>query len=618
VKLGSPDKSEKQKMPDLQSIPNISDLDVPAENRARRQTDQRWRAAFENSGVGIIMADLAGHLFVANTAFLNMLGYTESELYQFTFVDITYEEDRTRNLKLVRKLVEGKRRHFQIEKRYRRKDGSLVWARTNVALVPGTEGAEPSWFAIVEDITDRKRAEEELLTLKDELTAELTAMSRLHEFTIRLLSINDFQTLLEEVPDATIALQRADLGNIQMYNAEAQALEIIAQRGFQKDFLEHFRNVDDESSACGRAMKLQKRVIVEDVETDTAYAPHRDIAASAGFRAVQSTPLLSRGGEFLGVLSTHFRRPHRPPLRDLRFTDLYAAHAAEIIEQKRLEAARRHVEDQYRTVVEEKGRIIKWFGSVVDLHECKGAQQTLQMMQTELARVSRVTTMGELAASIAHEINQPLAAVTNNANGCLRLLADRNLEPDVLRRVLEEIVTDSTRASEVVARIRAFIRKAPVERKELDLNEVIDQVLALTSRELYVNRLRLERRLTEPLPLVLGDRVQLQQVLLNLIMNSIEALSPVSDRPRLLVVESCADESNNVVIMVSDSGTGLPLGTSSILTPFFTTKTNGMGMGLSISRSLIEGHGGHLWAAPNSPHGTVFSFTLPVAPGNLS
>jgi two-component system, LuxR family, sensor kinase FixL len=200
----------------------------------------------------------------------------------------------------------------------------------------------------------------------------------------------------------------------------------------------------------------------------------------------------------------------------------------------------------------------------------------------------------------------------------LRLLADCNLEPGVLRRALEEIVTDSTRASQVVARIRAFIRKSPVQRNKLNLNEVIEEVLALTSGEMCANRVRFERRLTEPLPLVLGDRVQLQQVLLNLIMNSIEALSPVTDRPRFLAVQSCADESNNVLVAVSDSGTGLHLETDSIFTPFFTTKVNGMGMGLPISRSLIEAHGGQLWAAPNSPHGTVFSFTLPVAPGNLS
>jgi len=876
-------------------------------NRVRELNDQRWRAAFENSAIGIMMANFAGRFFAANSAFLNMLGYSESELYQLTFLEITFEEDRKRNMDLMKELVEGKRQHFQIEKRYRRKDGTLVWACTNVALVPGMEAGEPFWFGVVEnisrrkraeqslresetrleaffenspnlifskdrqgrylyankefarafhiaeeqirgkrdeevfsaeqaaafqandrrvieaglpmefeetsvqedgqhtsivhkfplsnaegdicgiggivtDITERKRVEKELLTIKDELMAELTAMTRLHEFSTRLLANRELQPLLEEVLDATIALQNADFGNIQLFNPETQALEIIAQRGFQQDFLKHFRNVRDVGAACGRAMELRERIIIEDVETDSDFAPHREIAASAGFRSVQATPLFSRSGEFLGVLSTHFRRPHRPPLRDLRFTDLYARHAADVIERKRLEAARRQVQWQaeemrstqvrqaavraevsvafgrqqdlkailrecvetivlhldaaftgiwtlddlgkmlelqasagtyiqldgihrriplntpkvglvarerkpllsndvlhdprmngtawekaegivgfagYPLIVgnhtvgvlamfsrksistgtleslasaadliaqgierhfaqnqlrdsvrmlreltetipqmlwsananggidycnqrvldytglspeqvrgtgwmqavhqddlekiahawksavttgepfqyefrclraadrahhwcistalplrDQKGQIIKWFGSVVDLHDWKEAQQALQCAQAELARISRLTTMGELAASIAHEVNQPLTAVTNNASACLRLLADDNLEPATLRRALEEIVSDGARASAVISRIRAFIKKAPAEMYELDINELIQEVLALTERELSENRVMLERQLTKPPPMVLGDRVQLQQVLL--------------------------------------------------------------------------------------------------------
>src|SRR5258708_34574018 len=178
---------------------------------------------------------------------------------------------------------------------------------------------------------------------------------------------------------------------------------------------------------------------------------------------------------------------------------------------------------------DQEGRIIKWFGSGVDLHDWKEAQHALQMTQAELARVSRLTTMGELAASIAHEVNQPLAAVTNNGNACLRLLARCNLEPEVLRRALEEIVADGTRASAVIARIRAFIKKTPAESKELDINDVIQEVLALARRELSENRVLLELELTKTLPLVLVDRVQLQQVLLNLIMNGIEAMTAITN-----------------------------------------------------------------------------------------
>src|SRR5579863_706711 len=266
----------------------------------------------------------------------------------------------------------------------------------------------------------------------------------------------------------------------------------------------------------------------------------------------------------------------------------------------------------------QEGRVIKWFGTVVDLHDWKEALQALQMTQTELARVSRVTTMGELAASIAHEVNQPLTAVTNNSSACLRLLAADNLKPEVLRRALEEIVADGNLASAVVARIRAFIKKAPAEKNELDINEVIQEVLALAGRELLENRVLIECQLTKALPLVLADRVQLQQVLLNLIMNGVEAMIALRDQSRSLWVESRVDESGDILVAVRDSGTGLGSEADRVFTPFFTTKANGMGMGLSISRSLVESHGGRLWAMPSSPMGAVFSFTLPISAGSAS
>jgi PAS domain S-box-containing protein len=242
----------------------------------------------------------------------------------------------------------------------------------------------------------------------------------------------------------------------------------------------------------------------------------------------------------------------------------------------------------------------------------RASERDLQMTQSELARVSRLTTMGELAASIAHEVNQPLTAVINNGSACLRLLANRNLEPEVLRRALEGIVADGTRASTVLARIRAFIKKEPAEKNELDMNEVIQEVLVLAGRELDENQVSIDHQLTTDLPLVLADRVQLQQVLLNLIMNGIEALTAVTNRPRLLWVQSRIDESGDILVAVSDSGLGFGLELDHVFTPFFTTKAKGMGMGLSISRSLVESHGGRLWATPNSPHGAVFSFTLPA------
>jgi PAS domain S-box-containing protein len=250
--------------------------------------------------------------------------------------------------------------------------------------------------------------------------------------------------------------------------------------------------------------------------------------------------------------------------------------------------------------------------------QLRASERNLQMTKAELARVSRLTTMGELTASIAHEVNQPLTAVINNGSACLRLLANRNLEPEVLRHALEGIVADGTRASGVVARIRAFIKKEPAEKNPLEVNDVIQEVLVLAGRELYENQVSVDHQLTTGLPFVLADRVQLQQVLLNLIMNGIEALHAVTDRPRLLWVQSRTDESGDVLVAVGDSGVGFELEVDRVFTPFFTTKAEGMGMGLSISRSLIESHGGRLWATPNSPHGAVFLFSLPATEVNPS
>jgi len=255
-------------------------------------------------------------------------------------------------------------------------------------------------------------------------------------------------------------------------------------------------------------------------------------------------------------------------------------------------------------------------GFIRDISERKQAEARLRETELELARVSRLTTMGELSASIAHEVNQPLAAVTNNANACLRLLADHNLDPEVLRCALKEMVADSTRASAVIARIRAFIKKAPTEKTEVDINELIQEVLALARHKLQENRVSLERQLTKALPLVMADRVQLQQVLVNLLMNAIEAMSAVTNRPRLLWVQSQLDESGNILVAIRDSGTGLSFEADALFTPFVTTKADGLGMGLPISRSLIEGHGGHLWSEPNVPHGAAFSFTLPIDNGS--
>jgi PAS domain S-box-containing protein len=239
------------------------------------------------------------------------------------------------------------------------------------------------------------------------------------------------------------------------------------------------------------------------------------------------------------------------------------------------------------------------------------AEKALAEARAELAHMARLTALGELSASIAHEINQPLAAVVTDASASLRWLAGQAPNLDEVGHALSRIIKSGHRASEVIGRIRALAKKSPIQAERLDVNETILGVIALMRSELHRNHVLLRTELADDLPLGVADRIQLQQVILNLIMNAIEAM--VEGRPRQLVVASGHDRSEHVLVAVRDSGRGLdPEGARRLFEAFYTTKPEGMGMGLAISRSIIEAHGGRLWASANTPRGAVFQFTLPV------
>ena len=242
-----------------------------------------------------------------------------------------------------------------------------------------------------------------------------------------------------------------------------------------------------------------------------------------------------------------------------------------------------------------------------------------QRAQAELAHVNRVTTMGQLTASIAHEVNQPVAAVVTNADAALRWLGAQPPDLEEARQALGRIIKDGNRASDVIRRIRALIKKVPSRNDRLDINETIFEVIALTRSEVLRNGVSLQTRLAKDLPLIQGDRVQLQQVMLNLIINAVEAMSGVSERSRELLIGSGKDASNGVLVTVRDSGPGLnPESSDHLFDAFYTTKPGGMGMGLSICRSIIEAHGGRVWATANVPQGAIFQFTLPTHRGEGS
>jgi C4-dicarboxylate-specific signal transduction histidine kinase len=277
----------------------------------------------------------------------------------------------------------------------------------------------------------------------------------------------------------------------------------------------------------------------------------------------------------------------------------------------------RHVRAIGHPVLDENGEIAEYVGTAVDITERKHAEQErdrLRELEAELAHINRVSMLGELAASIAHEVGQPLAGVVSNGGACLRWLAREVPNLEEAREAAKRIVRDGKRAGEIIARIRALTRRATTPTAELDLNQTIQEVLPLVGDDAKRRNVRIRPQCAADLAPVAGDRVQLQQVVLNLLMNGIEAMSSVADRPRELVITTRNVEPDQVQVTVEDAGTGLdPTAMDKIFDPFYTTKPSGMGMGLAICRSILQAHGGRLWAMAKDGPGTLFHFTLPTS-----
>ena len=262
---------------------------------------------------------------------------------------------------------------------------------------------------------------------------------------------------------------------------------------------------------------------------------------------------------------------------------------------------------------DERGNIVKWYGTMTDIEDWKRAEEALRKANADLAHVTRVITMGELTASIAHEINQPLAAIVTNADACTVWLSSEPPNLEEARAAVDCIAQDGTRASEVIRHIRAMFTKDTPERTMVQVNELIREVGALLQAGASRNQVELQTELAMDLPPAMGDRVQLKQVIVNLALNGIEAMGGVIDRPRRLVIRSESQNAEELLVAVRDSGVGIdPKAFRRIFDAFFTTKPQGMGMGLSICRSIVEAHGGRLWVSANSDYGATFQFTLPA------
>ena len=315
-------------------------------------------------------------------------------------------------------------------------------------------------------------------------------------------------------------------------------------------------------------------------------------------------------------------KPIHPDERDA-MTKVWMAAVAEGVPFKFEFRGRRGADGMYRWCVssalplrDREGRILKWYGSIVDLHDWKQAQESLRSREAELAHITRIMTMGEITSSIAHEINQPLGAIVNYGNACLRLIKTGSAEITDIAAALSEIVDDANRASAIIAQIRALSKKALPEMAVLEVKNLVAEILPLVRHELDSRRVVLETVLSDNLSPVLGDRIQLEQVLLNLVMNGMEAMYQIPEDRRHLSIAAQSQLSEGkalILITVTDSGIGLSAeDLPRLFETFYTTKAEGMGMGLAISRSIVEAHGGRLWATPNASPGATFQFVLPA------
>jgi PAS domain S-box-containing protein len=603
---------------------------------ARR--DAKIRRLVDANIIGIFMFALEGQIIEANDAFLRMLGYQRDDLVsgRLRWTDLTPPEWLERDERDLMPELQKTGTLPPFEKEYLRKDGS----RVPVVLGVASFEANGEGVAFVLDLTERKRAEEALRDSEEKWRAVFENNPTMY-FMVdaggTILSVNPFGAeqlgyTVDELTGGSVLKVFHESDRADAQRNTARCLEQLGQA-----LSWELRKLRKDGSMLwvretARAMLMKGRPVVLIVCEDIT---ERRRAENLTARVFESAP------EGICIVERHYRYRRANPayarrwavpaerILGMQVSEVLGSDNFERILKPNLDRCFAGEEVNFEWVCESRGR--RYFavsysplrsgsGKVEaalviqrDLTEYMRASEALQAAQAELAHVNRVTTMGQLTASIGHEINQPIAATVTNAHAALRWLSSQPPDLHEVRQALGRIVNDGNRASDVIGRIRALIRKAPPRKDRFDINQAVLDVITLTQHEVLRHRVSLQTQLAPGLPRVEGDRIQLQQVIMNFILNAIEAMSDIDEGTRELWISTEMDAASALSVAVRDSGPGLdPANVERVFEAFYTTKPNGMGMGLAICRSIVETHGGKMWAGANEPRGAVFQFTLPL------
>jgi PAS domain S-box-containing protein len=619
---------------------------------ALQVSEERFRRYFELGLIGMAITSPAKGCVEVNDELCRILGYEREELLRMSWADITHPDDLAADIANFNRVIAGEIDGYSMDKRWIRKDSRIIDSTMAAKCVRRADGSVNYFIGLVEDITERKRVEAALRRSEANLAegqrishtgswawnAASEEMFCSQEF-LRIFGLDagtahpTHETFLQLIHPADVERVRQTFERaVETSTAYEAEYRVVRPDGALRHIHNQAYPVFNESGALleyvGTAVDITARKRAEE-KLGESERRFRLLVESIPHHVWSFRPDGSLGywnqrlSDYTGLSDDELRRggwaalhPDDVARAREKWQEAWAQ-GAEYLMEERL----RGRDGRYRRFVcravpvkDEQGRPAEWFGTNSDVENFRQADEALHKLQAELAHVARVTTLGELAASIAHEVNQPLTAVITGAHACARWLASEPPNLAEANSTVQRIVRDANRAAEVIARIRAFLQRGAAQ-AAVDINEVIAQVVAMARGEIRTQGVTLVLAPAAGLPPIVGDRIQLQQVILNLVINGIDAMSQVTKRTRTLEIEAGRHGVDALRVAVRDSGVGLPSGhRDRIFEAFHTTKPHGMGMGLAISRSIVEAHGGTLWASPNDGPGTTFQFTLPVAP----